>query len=251
MPECAVNAAARVTLLVLAVLLAGSCMDGRSPSEPIYLRIMPDSLEVLEGTTARYRAVTNISPNQRGLVYWLLAEVEHMEGFSTNQLLAAPTRVSALDGTVTDVFTYVPGRAKIVAHFSHIEVADTAILVVLHDPLGSVEVWPEAVSIRVGESADLRAASRSLRDRDLPRHEVDWEVSDLTVASLSVSTGNGASPGYARLTGLAVGSIEVTATVRPEGVSGTATVVVLEAEGSPAALEPAPLAVGPPPALRR
>jgi len=94
-------------------------------------------------------------------------------------------------------------------------VSGTAALTVTSDPVSSVDVTPSTATIDVGQAVQLTATPRDAAGNALTGRAVSWTSSNTSMATVNAS---------GRVTGVAAGSVTITAT--SEGVSGTASVTV-------------------------
>jgi uncharacterized protein YjdB len=93
----------------------------------------------------------------------------------------------------------------------------TATVVVRNAPVGSVTVTPSSSSIEAGTSTTLTPVVRDESGQPLSGRTVTWASSDPATATVS---------GSGEVSGLAVGTVTITAT--SEGKEGTATVEVVD-----------------------
>src|SRR2546429_6377185 len=107
------------------------------------------------------------------------------------------------------------GAAKVVVSGRPGGIADTAIISVMPAPVASVAVSPATMSVQVGGTVQLSAATKDSAGNPLSGRAVAWMSSNPAIAA--------ASPG-GLVTAVAAGAATITAT--SEGKSGTASVTV-------------------------
>jgi serine/threonine-protein kinase len=203
---------AAVTVEVVAPPPASSAAAGPRPTR---VTIDPGTVTIGVGDRA---ALTGRVLDQRG---------QSMAGARIAWRSTAPEVASVgSDGQVTGVRA---GMATVVG--SAAGLSATAQIMVTTAPVAGVDVAPGSVTLRPGESSQLRASVRDDRGGAVTDRAVTWSTSNPAVAQVSPS-------GLVR--GVAAGSARVTA-----GTDGVTATVAVTVEAAPAAA-PAPQPVADP-----
>lgn len=195
--------ARRWTLCVACALVTALGCEG-SPTSPAVaaVEVSPASLSIRVGAASQLTATSRDAGGNA------------LTGRSVTWQTDSPTvaTVSA-SGLVTAVGT---GTATIAATVER--VSGAAAIIVVPVPVASVEVNPAAETLTVGATAWLSATPKDSAGNVLTDRTATWTTDGPTVATVS---------GSGMVSGMAVGSATVTATV--EGKSGTATIAVVGA----------------------
>jgi len=138
---------------------------------------------------------------------------------------------SATGGTINSSGLFTAGSAagtyRVIASDNRHRLADTSVVTVMTvpaAPVASVTISPNPVALGVGSTALLSATPRDSAGNPLTGRTISWSSSAPGVATVSA---NGL------VTGVAAGSVTITAT--SEGISGTAVVAVTDVTVEPVA----------------
>jgi trimeric autotransporter adhesin len=161
--------------------------------------VSPDAATITVGQSTQLTAKTLDAEGDElsgRTVVWSSSNEDVASVSSSGKVLA----LSAGEATITATSEGKSGTAKITTVMS----------------VGTVTVEPDSISVVVGETGTLTATVKDADGKTLTGRDIDWKSSNTAVATVD---GDGV------VTGVAVGSVTITAT--SEGKSGTATVAVI------------------------
>ncbi|MEP7382154.1 MAG: Ig-like domain-containing protein [Gemmatimonadota bacterium] len=130
----------------------------------------------------------------------------------------AAATVDATTGMITGV---AAGTTEILATSGQIVGSDS--VTVIPAVATSIDISPSTLSIGVGTSTTLSATVRDRRGAPLPNEAVQWSSANTTIATVATS-----GPLTGAITGIAIGSVVVTASINGSPVAASLTVDVLQ-----------------------
>ena len=202
--------------------------EGKSGSATVTVTVPPPTLSAIELTPASVSLLTGATQQ--------FSAIGRMSDGST-----APVTIawSATGGTVSSTGLYTAGSTagtyRVIARQSGGTLADTASVSITTPtpaPVASVGVSPASTSIPVGSTAQLTATLEDADGNVLAGRSIAWVSSNPGVASVN---------GSGLVTGVAVGSANITAI--SESKSGSATVTVTPLPPTLTAVEVTPVSV--------
>jgi uncharacterized protein YjdB len=207
------------TLLLAAAGLSCSGRDSTSPVQVANLSVLPASATPLEPNATLQLTATAFDAAGDTLMG---AAVSWTSGNAQVATVSAKGLVTAVEAGSTTIVATASGHSA-------------SIPVTVNQPIARISVLEAPAVMGVGGAVLLYGNVADANGNTLPGQTVTWTSSNPAVATVAV-----AGPFNANLTGIAAGTVTVTATCN--GVSGTASVSVV-AGGVVASLTVAPVTV--------